>query len=80
MPHLLPTFQNVLDAAQRLQGIAHRTPVLQSSSLNQQLQAQVFIKCENFQRMGAFKFRGGFNALAKLNQAERQAGVENFKQ
>ncbi len=75
MPNLLPNFQDVLDAAQRLQGVAHRTPVLQSGSLNRQLQAQVFIKCENFQRMGAFKFRGGFNALAKLNEAERQAGV-----
>jgi threonine dehydratase len=75
MPSLLPSFQDVLDAALRLEGIAHRTPVLQSASLNAQLQAQVFIKCENFQRMGAFKFRGGFNALAKLSQAQRQAGV-----
>ena len=75
MTTLLPTFQDVLDAAQRLQGFAHRTPVLQSATLNEQLQAEVFIKCENFQRMGAFKFRGGFNALSKLNAAQRQAGV-----
>ena len=75
MPTLLPTFQDVLDAAQRLEGIAHRTPVLQSSTLNDRMQAQVFVKCENFQRMGAFKFRGGFNALAKLNEPQRRAGV-----
>ena len=75
MPTLLPTFQDVLDAAQRLKGIAHRTPVLQSSTLNDRVQAQVFVKCENFQRMGAFKFRGGFNALAKLNEPQRRAGV-----
>ncbi|MEO0028165.1 MAG: L-threonine dehydratase catabolic TdcB, partial [Pseudomonadota bacterium] len=75
MPTLLPTFQDVLDAAQRLKGIAHRTPVLQSSTLNDRVQAQVFVKCENFQRMGAFKFRGGFNALAKLNESQRRAGV-----
>ena len=75
MPTLLPTFQDVLDAAQRLEGIAHRTPVLQSNTLNGRVQAQVFVKCENFQRMGAFKFRGGFNALAKLNESQRRAGV-----
>jgi threonine dehydratase len=71
----LPTFTDVLSAAKRLDGVAHRTPVLQSSSLNAQMQAQVFIKCENFQRMGAFKFRGGFNALSKFSAAQKQAGV-----
>ena len=71
----LPTFDDVLAAAARLQGHAHRTPVLQSRTLNAQLGAQAFIKCENFQRMGAFKFRGGFNALAKLNETQRRAGV-----
>ena len=71
----LPTFEDVLAAAVRLQGHAHRTPVLQSRTLNAQLGAQAFIKCENFQRMGAFKFRGGFNALSRLTPAERRAGV-----
>ena len=71
----LPTFDDVLAAAARLEGVAHKTPVMQSTSLNQQLQAKVYVKCENFQRMGAFKFRGGFNALAKLNDAQRRAGV-----
>ncbi len=75
MPNNLPTFTDVLNAAERLQGIAHKTPVLQSSTLNAQMQAEVFIKCENFQRMGAFKFRGGYNALAKLNAPQKQAGV-----
>ena len=71
----LPTFTDVLSAAKRLDGVAHKTPVLQSSTLNAQMQAQVFIKCENFQRMGAFKFRGGFNALSKFSAAQKQAGV-----
>ena len=71
MPQVLATFDDVLAAAARLEGVAHKTPVMQSSALNQQLQAKVYVKCENFQRMGAFKFRGGFNALAKLNDAQR---------
>ena len=71
----LPTFDDVQAAAKRLAGVAHRTPVLQSSNLNRQLGAEVFFKCENFQRMGAFKFRGGYNALAQLSAAQRRAGV-----
>ena len=71
----LPTFDDVQAAAKRLAGIAHRTPVLQSSTLNRQVGAEVFFKCENFQRMGAFKFRGGYNALAQLSAAQRRAGV-----
>jgi threonine dehydratase len=58
-----------------LVGVAHRTPVLHSITLNRQVGADVFIKCENFQRMGAFKFRGGYNALAQLSSAQRRAGV-----
>jgi len=71
----LPTFEDVLKAATRLKGVAHQTPVLQSSTLNAQMQAQVFIKCENFQRMGAFKFRGGYNALSQFSTAQKKAGV-----
>jgi threonine dehydratase len=71
----LPTFEDVLKAASRLKGVAHQTPVLQSSTLNAQMQAQVFIKCENFQRMGAFKFRGGYNALSQFSTAKKKAGV-----
>ena len=71
----LPTFEDVRAAAQRLHGHAHRTPVLRSATLDQQLGAQVFFKCENFQRMGAFKFRGAFNALAQFSPAQKRAGV-----
>ena len=71
----LPTFDDVQAAAKRLAGVAHRTPVLQSFTLNRQVGAEVFFKCENFQRMGAFKFRGGYNALAQLSAAQRRAGV-----
>ena len=71
----LPTFDDVQAAAKRLAGVAHRTPVLHSITLNRQVGAEVFIKCENFQRMGAFKFRGGYNALAQLSAAQRRAGV-----
>ena len=71
----LPTFDDVQAAAARLAGVAHRTPVLHSITLNRQVGAEVFIKCENFQRMGAFKFRGGYNALAQLSSAQRRAGV-----
>lgn len=73
-----PTPQDVLDAAQRLQGVAHRTPLLQSSSINQTLGAQLFFKCENLQRTGAFKFRGAYNALAQLDAQQRQRGVITF--
>src|SRR5512140_2015649 len=67
--------QDVADAAVRLQGHAHRTPVLRSRSVDARSGAQVFFKCENFQRMGAFKFRGAFNALSQLTPAQRRSGV-----
>ena len=73
-----PTSQDVLDAARRLQGLVHRTPVLHSSSLNEMLGAQLFFKCENLQRTGAFKFRGAFNALAQLDDQQRGRGVITF--
>ena len=74
-PLALPTFEDVRAAAQRLHGHAHRTPVLRCATLDQQLGAQVFFKCENFQRMGAFKFRGAFNALAQFTPEQKRAGV-----
>jgi threonine dehydratase len=70
-----PNFSSVTAAAARLDGVAHRTPVLTSSSLNKRYGAEFFFKCENFQRMGAFKFRGGYNALVSIPVAERAAGV-----
>ncbi len=66
---------DVAAAAARLQGHAHRTPVLTSSTLDALTGAHVFLKCENLQRMGAFKFRGACNALLQFTPAQRQAGV-----
>jgi threonine dehydratase len=74
----LPTFEDVAAAAQRLAGQAHRTPVLRSRTADQMLGAEVFFKCENLQRAGAFKFRGAFNALARFDAAQRRAGVVAF--
>ena len=75
---MLPTFDDVTAAARRIAGHAHRTPVLTSRTVNAELGAEVFFKCENFQRMGAFKFRGGFNALSRFDDAQRRAGVVAF--
>jgi threonine dehydratase len=65
-------------AAERLHGIAHRTPVMTCTALNDLAGVVVFAKCENFQRVGAFKFRGAYNALAKLSPEERRRGVVAF--
>ncbi|MEO5669251.1 MAG: threo-3-hydroxy-L-aspartate ammonia-lyase [Ramlibacter sp.] len=73
-----PTYDDVAAAAQRLQGHAHRTPVMRSDTADKRLGAQVYFKCENFQRMGAFKFRGAFNALSQFSPAQRKAGVIAF--
>ncbi len=69
---------DVLAAAERLQGHAHRTPVMTSRTANERTGAQVFFKCENFQRMGAFKFRGAYNALAQFAPEQRKGGVIAF--
>jgi threo-3-hydroxy-L-aspartate ammonia-lyase len=74
----LPAFADVQAAAARLKGHAHRTPVLTSHTADALVGAQLFFKCENFQRMGAFKFRGAFNAISMLNSEQRQAGVLCF--
>ncbi|CAM5183898.1 L-threonine dehydratase OS=Castellaniella defragrans OX=75697 GN=ilvA PE=3 SV=1 [Castellaniella defragrans] len=74
----LPTFDDVAAAAERLKGHAHKTPVMTSRTVDEALGAQVFFKCENLQRMGAFKFRGAFNALSKFSPAQRTAGVVAF--
>ncbi|MEI7429076.1 MAG: threo-3-hydroxy-L-aspartate ammonia-lyase [Betaproteobacteria bacterium] len=74
----LPTYDDVVAAAQRIEGHAHRTPVMRSKTIDQELDAQVFFKCENLQRMGAFKFRGAFNALSKFDERQRKAGVVTF--
>lgn len=71
----VPTFDDVQKAASRLAGLVHHTPVLTCSSLNERLSAQVFCKCENFQRAGAFKFRGASNAVMSLSDDEAKQGV-----
>lgn len=71
----LPTFDDVTAASERIKGFAHRTPVMTSRTMNKELGAEVFFKCENLQRMGAFKFRGAFNALSKFDERQRKAGV-----
>ena len=73
-----PTYDDVIAAARRLDGHALRTPVLTSRTANAALGAELFFKCENLQRMGAFKFRGAFNALAQFDPAQRRAGVVAF--
>ena len=75
---VLPTFADVEAAAARIAGHAHKTPVVTSRTVNEALGAEVFFKCENLQRMGAFKFRGGFNALSRFDAAQRKAGVVAF--
>ena len=77
MPQL-PTYDDVVQAAERIAGAAHRTPVLTSRTVNEEFGAEVFFKCENMQRMGAFKFRGGYNALARFSPEQRRAGVVAF--
>lgn len=74
----LPTYDDVVAAAGRIAGLANRTPVLTSRTADEELGAQVFFKAENLQRTGAFKFRGATNALARLDAAQRKAGVVAF--
>jgi len=74
----LPRPEAVLQAAQRLQGLAHRTPVMTSRTANAIAGAQLFFKCENLQRAGAFKFRGAANAIAALSADQKAAGVLAF--
>lgn len=73
-----PTFDDVSAAAQRLQGVAHRTPVLRSTSADESTGAHLFFKCENLQRTGAFKFRGAYNTLKQFTPEQRENGVLAF--
>jgi threonine dehydratase len=68
-------FADVAAAARRLEGVAHRTPALTSRTVDARVDAKVFFKCENFQRAGAFKFRGAYNALAQLGDEQKRRGV-----
>jgi threonine dehydratase len=72
------SFEDIVAASRRIAGHAHRTPVLRSRTADQRASAEVCFKCENFQRVGAFKFRGAFNALSQFEPAQRRAGVVSF--
>lgn len=72
---MVPTLNEIHQAAERIKPYAHRTPILTSDSLNRQVGAQVFLKCENMQKVGAFKFRGACNAVFSLSQEEASRGV-----
>ncbi len=72
------TFDDILQAQQRLRGVAHRTPVLTSRQFNEAAGCEVFFKAENLQRVGAFKFRGAYNKLGSINAEVRQRGVLAF--
>ncbi len=75
---LAVTYADVEAAAARIEGVAHRTPVATSSQFDERTGCEAYFKCENLQRMGAFKFRGAYNALSKLNAEERRRGVVAF--
>jgi threonine dehydratase len=77
-PLVLPTFEDVESAARQIAGATHRTLVATSRSVNQRTGAAVFFKCENLQRGGAFKFRGAYNALSRLDGDARRRGVVAF--
>jgi threonine dehydratase len=75
---VLPVYDDVVAAAQRIKDHANHTPVMTSRTVNEEFGAEVFFKCENYQRMGAFKFRGAMNALAQFTPAQKEAGVVAF--
>jgi threonine dehydratase len=72
------SYDDIVGAAERLKGQAHRTPVLASTMADQRCGARLFFKCENFQRMGAFKFRGAYNAIAQFTLEQLAGGVVSF--
>jgi len=78
MSELAISYADVVAAHARLAGVAHRTPVLTSSTANALTGAQLFFKCENLQRIGAFKIRGAYNAIAQFTPAQRDGGVITF--
>ncbi|TVQ32043.1 MAG: threo-3-hydroxy-L-aspartate ammonia-lyase [Phycisphaeraceae bacterium] len=78
MPDLAVNYEDIAAAAGRIAGIANRTPVMTSRTVNERTGAEVFFKCENFQRAGAFKFRGACNATRRLTPEQRQRGVLTY--
>lgn len=76
--HLAVDFEDVVAASEQLAGVAHRTPVQTSRTFDERVGAAVFFKCENLQRMGAFKFRGAYNAMSRLSAAQKARGVITY--
>ena len=77
-PSAPPDYADVARAAERISGAAHRTPVMTSRTADERAGATLFFKCENLQRVGAFKFRGAHNAIAALSDEQRRRGVVAF--
>ena len=71
-------FDLIKEAQKRLQGHAHVTPIMTSHTMNRLSAAQIYLKCENFQRMGAFKFRGAYNAMSQLTEKQKERGVITY--
>ncbi len=71
-------YEKILAASDRLKGIANKTPVFTSSTLNRLINSEVYLKCENFQKVGAFKFRGAYNAVSQLNEKQKSKGVITY--
>jgi threo-3-hydroxy-L-aspartate ammonia-lyase len=78
MNRLAISFEDIVRAQERISGVAHRTPVLTSTYADSLTGAKLFFKCENFQRMGAFKFRGAYNAISQFTSDQRARGVVTF--
>ena len=78
MAHMPVTYEDVESAAERLRGVANKTPVLRSRTFNDLVGAEVFFKAENYQRVGAFKFRGAYNAFSQLTEEQKRNGVLTF--
>lgn len=76
--NVLVTYADIQAAAERLEGVVHRTPIMTSRTVNEQVNTEVVFKCENFQKTGAFKLRGGYNAIAQLSPDEKERGVLTY--
>jgi len=75
MELIVPTYQDIVEAHERIRKYVHKTPVLTSTSINRIFETQLYFKCENFQKVGAFKFRGASNAIYSLSEEEASRGV-----
>jgi len=71
----MPTYQDIIDAYERIKSFINKTPVMTSRTLNEKTGAKIFLKCENFQKVGAFKMRGAINAISQLSEEQKNKGV-----